>query len=142
MELKDLKINKKTGQYIIEHPIRPAALVTLPDAKYLMPYWIKVDKDFSLDMVEERRPKVKRLTDDIEHNKILGSFKSSSSDNIYNVKNTGGVITCTCPGYSFRRKCKHVAQIQIELVKITPLNKKRNVRRRYSKIKKIHVNES
>ena len=41
--------------------------------------------------------------------RLLGTFKSSSSDTMYRVikRNT---ITCTCPGYSFRRNCKHVKE--------------------------------
>ena len=41
--------------------------------------------------------------------RLLGTFKSSSSDTIYRVM-IGNMITCTCPGYTFRRNCKHVKE--------------------------------
>ena len=41
--------------------------------------------------------------------RLLGTFKSSSSDTIYRVI-IGNVISCTCPGYSFRRNCKHIKE--------------------------------
>ena len=41
--------------------------------------------------------------------RLLGTFKSSSSDTMYRVFKSN-TITCTCPGYSFRRNCKHVKE--------------------------------
>ena len=41
--------------------------------------------------------------------RLLGTFKSASSDTIYRVIKSNK-ITCTCPGYSFRRNCKHVKE--------------------------------
>ena len=41
--------------------------------------------------------------------RLLGTFKSSSSDVMYKVFKSN-TITCTCPGYSFRRNCKHVKE--------------------------------
>ena len=41
--------------------------------------------------------------------RLLGTFKSSSSDTMYRVIK-GNTITCTCPGYSFRRNCKHIKE--------------------------------
>jgi hypothetical protein len=48
--------------------------------------------------------------------RLLGTFKSSSSDTMYRVIIKKGTthallsITCTCPGYSFRRNCKHIKE--------------------------------
>ena len=47
--------------------------------------------------------------------RLLGTFKSSSSDIMYRVIIKGNSfhplsITCTCPGYSFRRNCKHIKE--------------------------------
>lgn len=38
---------------------------------------------------------------------LLGTFNSSSSDAVYSVYSNG---TCTCPGYTFRRNCKHIKE--------------------------------
>ena len=40
--------------------------------------------------------------------KKLGTFKSASSKSVYNVHSFGGRLSCTCPGFTFRRKCKHL----------------------------------
>ena len=40
--------------------------------------------------------------------KLLKTFKSSSSDAIYKVHQHPYGVTCTCPGFTFRRKCKHL----------------------------------
>lgn len=40
--------------------------------------------------------------------KILAVIKSSSNPNVsYKIKAYAGKITCDCPGYQFRKKCKH-----------------------------------
>lgn len=39
---------------------------------------------------------------------VLGTFRSASGDGtVYTVTKTKN-ITCTCPGYRFRRHCKHL----------------------------------
>ena len=35
-----------------------------------------------------------------------------SKGNIYTVKLSDGAYTCTCPGFSFRRKCRHIEGIK------------------------------
>ena len=35
-----------------------------------------------------------------------------SKGNIYTVKLSDGVYTCTCPGFSFRRKCRHIEGVK------------------------------
>jgi len=35
-----------------------------------------------------------------------------SKGNIYTVKLSQGVYSCSCPGYGFRRKCRHIAEIK------------------------------
>ena len=37
-----------------------------------------------------------------------------SKGNIYTVKLSQGVYSCSCPGYGFRRKCRHIAEIKNE----------------------------
>lgn len=42
-------------------------------------------------------------------------FKSSKGDKEYEVTQDGVKLNCTCPGYTFRRKCKHVTEIYEKL---------------------------
>jgi len=35
-----------------------------------------------------------------------------SKGNTYTVKLSQGVYSCTCPGYGFRRKCRHITEIK------------------------------
>ena len=37
-----------------------------------------------------------------------------SKGNIYTVKLSEGVYSCSCPGYGFRRKCRHITEIKNE----------------------------
>ena len=40
--------------------------------------------------------------------KLLGTFKSATSRSVYKVHSFGSLLSCTCPGYTFRRRCKHL----------------------------------
>jgi hypothetical protein len=35
-----------------------------------------------------------------------------SKGNLYSVKLSDGVYTCSCPGFGFRRKCRHIKEIK------------------------------
>ena len=56
-----------------------------------------------------RNDQIERSKKSTPKSRLLGTFKSSSSDTIYRVM-IGNMITCTCPGYTFRRNCKHVKE--------------------------------
>ena len=43
--------------------------------------------------------------------KLLGTFKSATSKSVYKVHSRGDLLTCSCPGYTFRRKCKHLNMV-------------------------------
>tara|TARA_B100001250_G_C19333995_1_gene585974 strand:- start:92 stop:406 length:315 start_codon:yes stop_codon:yes gene_type:complete len=37
-----------------------------------------------------------------------------SKGNIYTIKLSDGTYSCTCPGFGFRRKCRHITEIKNE----------------------------
>ena len=42
---------------------------------------------------------------------LLGTFNSSSSKGVvYKVYSFGKKINCSCPGYTFRKSCKHIKE--------------------------------
>jgi len=53
------------------------------------------------------RDRIQR-SDKVSVKHLLGTFNSSSSDAVYSVYSNR---TCTCPGYSFRRNCKHIKEL-------------------------------
>ena len=51
--------------------------------------------------------KVGEYADDSEDNKNVTRVQGSKG-NVYLVTDEDGIKTCTCPGFTFRGKCKHV----------------------------------
>jgi hypothetical protein len=46
--------------------------------------------------------------------KVLGVIRSSRDPKIsYTIKAFAGKITCDCPGFTFRKKCKHILPYKI-----------------------------
>ena len=43
--------------------------------------------------------------------KKLGEFKSKTSKSVYKVYDYSGRITCNCPGFTFRRNCRHIKEV-------------------------------
>ena len=49
---------------------------------------------------------------------LLGSFRSSSSKGVvYKVYSQGKIINCSCPGYTYRKQCKHTKEVTNETSK-------------------------
>lgn len=87
------------------------ALIRFGDKKVLMPKNIEVHPQTTLDDVEvinvrkNTKSKIKKYT-----------FKSSSSDAVYTVKEIEGKLTCDCSGFwrvkDKSKGCKHVQQVR------------------------------
>jgi len=37
---------------------------------------------------------------------------AGSNGAVYTVKTIGGTVTCDCPGFNFRKTCKHIAMVK------------------------------
>ena len=77
----------------------PPAIARVGNTTYVMPGWIPVPDNTTLDMVEWVRPVVKTPTMKTKH---VGKYILKIYDN--------GKVTCDCPGFTYRRKCKHSAE--------------------------------
>jgi len=87
------------------------ALVNLPSGKFVVcnEGWIPVPESYTYDDVRKNWKKVV-LKSQIKDKVIR--VKSNSSNQTYQITIERGNYHCTCPGFSFRRKCKHVDQIK------------------------------
>jgi hypothetical protein len=70
-------------------------------------HWIEVPDTLTLDqvgkyMIVEHR-ETPAVSPDVRSYEVHGS-----KGNTYTVSDNGGTWTCTCPGFGWRRKCKHV----------------------------------
>ena len=43
--------------------------------------------------------------------KIVDTFASKTSKAVYTVFDYNGLITCNCPGFTYRRKCRHMQEV-------------------------------
>ena len=70
-------------------------------------HWIEVPDTLTLDRVGEYMVVDQRFTPaqspDVRTYEVQGS-----TGNTYTVTQDGDTWTCTCPGFGWRRKCKHV----------------------------------
>ena len=112
--MRKLKIKhafNTTFKYRIKkHSLLPPTLVKLKGELHLMPEGIKVHPKATLKDVEiiEKKTRKKKTQDENTY-----TFKSSSSDSIYTVREMLGKYKCNCPGF-FRSKgnCKHVKELK------------------------------
>lgn len=100
-------------KYTYEDPITPPSLfVGLNGDKYIIPGWIKVLPETTLDDIEWVKP-----IEEVKTIKNSWTFKSSSQDKNYTVHQNGNLFTCNCMGYfrSKDRECKHIKEIKSKI---------------------------
>ena len=86
--------NKPIRKYAIHGGLIPPFTLEIRGDRYVMPGWYKLSKN-------EDMPNIKS-------NKVY-KVKSSRGNSTYDVKmNVSGSMECTCPGYGFRRRCRHI----------------------------------
>ena len=71
------------------------------------------DKRFPIRNIAMRNViSIDGIENDIIENKVKTILVNGSKGNVYTVIVDGDNITCSCPGYSFRRSCKHTEQVR------------------------------
>ena len=112
---------KAIRTYSLHDTIYPPALMELNGDKYIMPGWYKLEKhehDIKLEDIKHVMPKIPNR-DNIPNIDRAKEYKvmSSKGDKEYVVKaNASGSLECECPGYGFRRSCRHIKQVTESLI--------------------------
>ena len=74
-------------------------------------HWVAVPHDMTLDRVGEYMVVDQRFTPaqspDVRTYEVQGS-----TGNTYTVTQDGDTWTCTCPGFGWRRKCRHITELK------------------------------
>jgi hypothetical protein len=96
-------------KYKVKGGILPPSIANISGKHYIVPWWIEVDAATTLDDIEWEKD-----TSYIVTKETIATFVSSSNpDIIYNVQmSSKGDLDCDCPGFRFKRKCKHTKQCQ------------------------------
>jgi hypothetical protein len=112
---------KAIRTYSLHDTIYPPGLMELNGDKYIMPGWYKLDKhehDIKLEDIKHVMPKFLKKDNNlnIDSNKEY-KVMSSKGDKEYVVKSDStGSLSCECPGYGFRRRCRHIDQVTKSLI--------------------------
>ena len=102
-------------QYAIHGGLIPPFTTTINGERYIMPGWYKLKpeeatpniKDIAYYPYKSKKPELPN----IKSNKVY-KVKSSKGNSFYEVQMNNSVsLECSCPGYGFRRKCRHVTEI-------------------------------
>ena len=108
-------MDKPKRRYAIKGGTIPPFTMELNGERYIMPGWYKLKPD-------EATPDIKDIAyypykapkpdlPNIDSNKVY-KVKSSKGDKEYLVQmNNSGSMECTCPGYQFRRSCRHIKTV-------------------------------
>lgn len=111
-------MKKPKRTYAIHGGLIPPFTMTCNGERYIMPGWYKLKaneatpdiKDIAYYPYKPKKANQPNLPN-IKSNKVY-KVKSSKGNSSYDVKmNASGSLECSCPGYGFRRKCRHVTEI-------------------------------
>ena len=111
---------KPSRKYAVYGGLWPPALTSIGSEKYIMPGWYKLpkeDHDIKLEDIAFYPYKPNREAD--MDTSAIGIWKipSSKGDKEYTVRTSiTGSLECECPGYGFRRRCRHIDQVKSSLI--------------------------
>ena len=106
---------KAIRRYSIHGGTIPPTIFDWMGERYIMPGWYKLEKheydikreDIGYYPFKANKPELPG----IDKNKVY-KVLSSRGNKHYEVKmNNTGSMECTCPGYGFRRECRHIKEI-------------------------------
>ena len=110
---------KPKRKYAVKGGLIPPFTMELNGERYIMPGWYKLKQDEETPNIKDiayypYKPKKANIPN-IDSNKVY-KVKSSKGDKEYEVKmDSSGSLSCTCPGYGFRRRCRHIDYVMNEL---------------------------
>jgi hypothetical protein len=110
---------KAIRTYSIHDSLYAPFILDIGSEKYIMPGWYKLDKhEYNIKKEDIKfypyRPKEDNKPN-IDKDSIY-KVMSSKGDKEYIVKaDISGSLECTCVGYEFRRRCRHIDQIKDSL---------------------------
>jgi hypothetical protein len=113
-------MKKPKRKYAIKGGTIPPFTMELNGNRYIMPGWYKLKPDEETPDIEDypykaKKPNIPNIPN-IDSNKVY-KVTSSKGDKEYEVKmNSSGSLECECPGYGFRRKCRHISEVIGSLV--------------------------
>ena len=116
-------MKKPKRSYAIHGGLVPPFTMEHLGERYIMPGWYKLKhdeetpdiKDIAYYPYKPKKANIPKLPN-IKSNKVY-KVLSSRGDKEYLVKiNSSGSLECECPGYGFRRKCRHISEVIGSLV--------------------------
>lgn len=100
---------------IFKSPYRPA-ITALGDNTFVVGgdvSWLKVPAGTTLEQIKWIAPRIKKV---VRPKEFVREVPSSRGDKTYTVRvRTDGVKSCTCSGFMYRRRCRHIDEYKKEL---------------------------
>ena len=112
------KVVKRT--YAVKGGLIPPFTMEHLGERYIMPGWYKLKQNEETPNIEDiafypYKAKKPNIPNNMK-NKVY-KVKSSKGDKEYEVSvSESGDFSCTCPGYGFRRRCRHIDYVKKELL--------------------------
>ena len=111
---------KPKRKYAVKGGLIPPFTIEHLGERYIMPGWYKLKQNEETPNIEDiafypykaNKPNIPNNMKNKVH-----KVTSSKGDKEYEVSvSESGDFSCTCPGYEFRRKCRHIGYVKSELL--------------------------
>jgi hypothetical protein len=90
----------------------PPGIVKFNGKTFICPGWHEIPNGTELTEVFKHWTQIKKFDEAKPTQMIKEAVESSKGDKMYIVQFNNGMWDCDCPGFSFRRICKHVNLIK------------------------------